>query len=90
MVEKFKEFLVQSNMAKNTVSAYVYAVNDFNSRHSQLTKKELLLYKAYLIETFKPKTVNLRIQALNKFADSCTSSGKKTHYKIPFHIVLLL
>lgn len=69
MVEKFKEFLVQSNMAKNTVSAYVYAVNDFNSRHSQLTKKELLLYKAYLIETFKPKTVNLRIQALNKFLE---------------------
>lgn len=69
MVEKFKEFLVQSNMAKNTVSAYVYTVNDFNSRHSQLTKKELLLYKAYLIETFKPKTVNLRIQALNKFLE---------------------
>ena len=69
MVEKFKEFLVQSNMAKNTVSAYVYAVNDFNSRHSQLTKKELLLYKAYLIETFKPKTVNLRIQALNKYLE---------------------
>ena len=69
MVEKFKEFLVLSNMAKNTVSAYVYAVNDFNSRHSQLTKKELLLYKAYLIETFKPKTVNLRIQALNKFLE---------------------
>ena len=52
MVEKFKEFLVQSNMAKNTVSAYVYAVNDFNSRHSQLTKKELLLYKAYLIGVY--------------------------------------
>ena len=27
---------------------------------------------------------------LNKFANSCTGSGKKTHYKIPFHIVLLL
>lgn len=69
MVEKFKEFLVQSNMARNTVSAYVYAVNDFNSRQSELTKKELLLYKAYLIETFKPKTVNLRIQALNKYLE---------------------
>ena len=29
MVEKFKEFLVISNMAKNTVSAYIYAVNEF-------------------------------------------------------------
>ena len=69
MVEKFKEYLTHSNMAKNTVSAYVYAVNDFNSRHKELTKKNLLLYKTYLIETFKPKTVNLRIQALNKYLD---------------------
>ncbi len=29
----------------------------------------MLLYKTYLIETFKPKTVNLRIQALNKYLD---------------------
>ncbi len=69
MVEKFKEYLTHSNMAKNTVTAYIYAVNDFNSRHKELTKKNLLLYKAYLIETFKPKTVNLRIQALNKYLD---------------------
>lgn len=69
MVEKFKEYLTHSNMAKNTIAAYIYAVNDFNSRYKELTKKNLLLYKAYLIETFKPKTVNLRIQALNKYLD---------------------
>ena len=69
MVEKFKEYLTHSNMAKNTVSAYIYAVNDFNSRHKELTKRNLLLYKTYLIETFKPKTVNLRIQALNKYLE---------------------
>lgn len=69
MVEKFKEYLTHSNMAKNTVSAYIYAVNDFNSRHKELTKKNLLLYKTYLIETFKSKTVNLRIQALNKYLE---------------------
>lgn len=69
MVEKFKEYLTHSNMAKNTVSAYIYAVNDFNSKYKELTKKNLLLYKTYLIETFKPKTVNLRIQALNKYLE---------------------
>ena len=69
MVEKFKEYLTHSNMAKNTVSAYIYAVNDFNSRHKELNKKNLLLYKTYLIETFKPNTVNLRIQALNKYLE---------------------
>ena len=69
MVEKFKEFLVISNMAKNTVSAYIYAVNEFHSKHKSVKKNELLLYKTYLIETFKPKTVNLRIQALNKYLE---------------------
>lgn len=56
-------------MAVNTISAYLYAVNDFHSRYKDLTKKNLLLYKTYLIETFKPKTVNLRIQALNKYLE---------------------
>lgn len=69
MVEKFKDFLVLSNMAENTITAYIYAVNDFKSQYKELTKANLVLYKAYLIETFKPKTVNLRIQALNKYLD---------------------
>lgn len=69
MIEKFKSYLLQSNMAENTITAYIYAVNEFNSKHRGLTKNNLLLYKMYLIETFKPKTVNLRIQALNKFLE---------------------
>ena len=69
MINKFKEFLTHSNMAKNTIAAYIYAVNDFTSKHKDLTKRNLLLYKTYLIETFKPKTVNLRIQALNKYLE---------------------
>lgn len=69
MIDKFKDFLLQSNMSENTTTAYIYAVMEFNSRYKELNKKNLLLYKAYLIETFKPKTVNLRIQALNKYLD---------------------
>ena len=69
MVEKFKSFLLQSNMAENTITAYIYAVKDFNSQYQELTKENLLLYKMSLIEAFKPKTVNLRIQALNKYLD---------------------
>lgn len=69
MIEKFKTYLKQGNMAENTISAYRYAVNDFCSRHKELNKKNLLVYKTYLIETFKPKTVNLRIQALNKYLE---------------------
>ena len=69
MTENFKTFLINGNMAKNTVSAYCYAVNDYFARHRVLNKKSLLLYKTYLIDNFKPKTVNLRIQALNKYLE---------------------
>jgi len=66
-LEKFEEFLTQGNMAKNTISAYLYAVKEFGSRYKELNKRNLLVYKTYLIETYKPKTVNLRIQAMNKY-----------------------
>ncbi len=67
MEEKFRLWLIDENMTKNTMAAYMYAVKDFQTRYKELNKKNLLLYKTYLIETFKPKTVNLRIQALNKY-----------------------
>ena len=69
MVTTFETALKESQMAENTITAYLYAVNDFYSKYSVLNKRHLLLYKTYLIEHFKPKTVNLRIQALNKFLE---------------------
>lgn len=71
---EFEEFLSQSNMAKNTISAYCYAVREFYKRHKEMNKKNLLVYKTYLIETFKPKTVNQRIQAMNKYLEFCNKS----------------
>ena len=69
MLKNFELFLRQENMSDNTIAAYVYAVNDYYSRMKELNKRNLLMYKSYLMETFKPKTVNLRIQALNKYLD---------------------
>ena len=69
MINKFKEFLLQENMSKNTIDAYIYAVNAFFSQHQVVNKTNLLAHKSYLIDNFKPKTVNLRIQALNKYLD---------------------
>lgn len=73
-IKSFEECLRQSNMAENTISAYLYAIKEFYSRHKDLNKKNLLIYKTYLIEKFKPKTVNLRIQAVNKYLESIGKS----------------
>ena len=69
MANDFELFLRQENMSENTISAYTYAVNDFFARKKEITKRKLLDYKEYLMENFRPKTVNLRIQALNKYLE---------------------
>lgn len=68
-MEKFKVFLLGCNLSSNTVSAYVTAINDFNSLYDEITKKNLLLWKTHLIENFKAKSVNLKIQAMNKYLE---------------------
>lgn len=69
MTKQFETQLVEANMAKNTVKAYCFAVSEYMKLYKDVSKKNLLLYKNYLIEKFKPKTVNLRIQAINKYLD---------------------
>lgn len=69
MIKEFEVFLRDKNMAQNTIYAYLYSVKDYERRYTRLSKKNLLLYKLQLLEEYKPKTVNLRIQAINKYLE---------------------
>lgn len=69
MVTKFKDYLAKTNLAKNTVSSYVWTVNYFLRHYEEVNKKNLLGYKGYLMEHFKPQTVNLRLQGINKYLE---------------------
>lgn len=69
MVTKFKAFLSKSDLAKNTITSYVWTVNHFLTIYGEVTKKNLLAYKGYLVENFKPQTVNLRLQGINKYLE---------------------
>ena len=69
MVTKFKAFLSKSDLAKNTVTSYVWTFNHFLNTYGEVTKKNLLAYKGYLVENFKPQTVNLRLQGINKYLE---------------------
>ena len=68
-MEKFKQCLLAKNLAKNTVSAYVVAIQGYKELFDEVNKKDLLLWKTYLIENFKAKSVNLKIQAMNKYLE---------------------
>jgi site-specific recombinase XerD len=68
MVAKFKNHLRKSDLSKNTVASYVWTVNYFLAHYERIDKENLMAYKAWLIERqFKPQTINLRLQALNKY-----------------------
>jgi len=69
MVTKFQQFLEKSDLSKSTVRSYVWTVNHFTTQYEKIDKENLLAYKGWLIEHFKPQTVNLRLQALNKFLE---------------------
>ena len=69
MVNEFETHLRKENLSENTISSYVMTIKLFESLSDDITKKSLLAFKGYLIETYKPKTVNLRIQAINKYLE---------------------
>ena len=66
----FEEYLKKSNLANNTLTAYSYAVRQYFSLYEKVNKRNLQGYKVYLLEHYKPKTVNLRIRAMNCYLES--------------------
>ena len=75
MVTLFEKYLVKSNLAKNTVTSYLWTMKYFLDNYKEVNKKNLLAYKGYLMENFKPQTVNLRLQAVNREAKNEICKG---------------
>ena len=80
MVTKFEKHLSKSDLAKNTVTSYVWTVKYFLAHYKEFNRKNLLAYKGYLMENFKPQTVNLRLQGINKYLEFI----KKDKLKLKF------
>ena len=72
MKKEFKQYLINQNLSKNTINSYLFTFNQLNKMYdiSYLTKKKLLDYKMYLIENYRPQTVNLRIRGVNCYLES--------------------
>lgn len=75
MIVKFERHLRGTNLAENTVKSYLFAVRQFYGRYDSVTKRCLKEHKAWLIEQYKPKTVNLRIRAINCYLESIGKSA---------------
>lgn len=64
---KFVQQLQDDNLTENTINSYVFTVKHFFSLFEIINKTNLLSYKGFLIEHYKPASVNLKIQAINKY-----------------------
>lgn len=77
---KFERHLRGTDLSENTISSYMFAIKQFSEQYDEITKKNLREYKVWLIESYKPKTVNLRLRAINCYLES---AGKEK-WKMPF------
>lgn len=64
---QFESYLHKENLSESTIFSYMSAINFYFSHYENISKENLLAYKGYLMEYYKPKTVNLRVQAINKY-----------------------
>ena len=77
MAFSFEEYLRKKNLSQNTIKSYLFTVNQYQSKYLIINKKNLQAYKTFLVENYKIKTVNLRIQAINTYLKYL----KKDHLK---------
>ena len=72
---KYEQFLREKDFAENSIISYAYAVRVFMERYGAPNRTNLSAYRSYLIENYKPATVNLRILSINKYLNA-TGLGK--------------
>ena len=79
-IKEFKKCLQSSNLSENTIVSYLFAIKQFKNQYDTISRENLRGYKVWLIENFKPKTVNLRLRAINCYLEFI----EKSDLKLPF------
>ena len=79
-MKDFKTYLIHQNLSKNTIESYQSSVNYYFKDFEEINKQNLLAFKATLVDSYKGKTVNLRIQGINKYLEFINKERLKLKY----------
>lgn len=79
-MKDFKIYLIHQNLSNNTVESYQSSVNYYFKEFKEINKQNLLAFKAILVDSYKGKTVNLRIQGINKYLEFINKEKLKLKY----------
>ena len=74
-MKTFAQSLQEKDYSENTVSSYVFAIDQLINRALPLTNQSLLAHKEWLVSSFAPKTANNRIGAINAYLDFIAFDG---------------
>ncbi|MGN1412357.1 MAG: tyrosine-type recombinase/integrase [Oscillospiraceae bacterium] len=68
MIDEFKNYLIEAERSPNTITAYLLAVRQYIATNgNDFSKMTLINYKNHLKEVYAVSTVNLKIQAINRY-----------------------
>lgn len=65
----FKAYLQEEELSANTIEAYIYGVSLYGKMYGEISKPDIIAFKGWLNEQFRPKTVNLRLAAIRKYCE---------------------
>ena len=72
-IKLFEQYLFENEKANHTIQKYIHDVKVFTDwlPHENITKSNILSYKAYLCEKYAPASVNATLSSLNCFFAFC-------------------
>ncbi|WP_294366691.1 tyrosine-type recombinase/integrase [uncultured Ruminococcus sp.] len=82
-VEGFQDYLAEEELSENTIEVYVCGVKKYARMFGEITKSNLIAFKKYLTQNFKPQTVNIRITAILTYCKYIGMPMKLKQVKVP-------
>lgn len=83
-LEWFREFLIRRGSAENTIHVYLMSVRQYYSLYDEVSVEKLQEYKGWLMEHYRPGTVNTRIYGINQYVKALAEErGMKEPYRLP-------
>lgn len=66
-IEEFRLYLMDLERSKNTIDAYIRSANIYFQKYPEINKTNMLDFKKWQLEKWKPKTAHNRVVAMNQY-----------------------
>ena len=68
-LEEFKTYLFDKERSINTVDSYARSVGAYFKKYDEVNKKNMMEFKQWQIESWKPRTAAIRCISMNVYCD---------------------